>query len=130
MRPEEDPPWLYWMSRAEVTAHCGKSLLQLGQTDQAEPLLEEGVELFDASLVRDRQHFLTHLADCRLRPGPKRDLVAAASTASEALELATGLSSARGTKRVRDLCTQLKPHSQEPAVREFLDRARTLLPAA
>jgi hypothetical protein len=66
------------MSPAEVTAGAGDCLLQLGQSRQATALLDEGIAMFDESFARDRQVYLTHLADALARPGKQRDLDAAA----------------------------------------------------
>ncbi|MGH9175241.1 MAG: transcriptional regulator, partial [Vicinamibacterales bacterium] len=51
---DEDPPWLYWVSQADITSCAGERLLRLGQADQAVILLEEGIPLFDESFVRDQ----------------------------------------------------------------------------
>ncbi len=75
---DEDPPWLYWVSPADITAFAGDCLLQLGQADRAAKLIEEGVDLFDESFTRDRQIYSVHLADALIRPGTQRDLDAAA----------------------------------------------------
>jgi hypothetical protein len=52
---EDDPPWLYWVSPADITAFAGDCLLKLGRPDRAAVLIEEGLKLFDESFVRDRQ---------------------------------------------------------------------------
>lgn len=126
----DEPPWMYWMSRQEVCADSGIALLALGRAERPEPLLSEGIAMLDASLVRDRQLYLTYLADCFLQQDGGRDVDAATGTANEALDLAAGMSSARGTQRIRQVCEQMKPLRRQPAVRELLDRAKSLLPAA
>jgi hypothetical protein len=40
---DEDPPYLYWVGPAEVTAGAGRCLLQLGKADQAAAMLAEGI---------------------------------------------------------------------------------------
>ncbi|MGH3803178.1 MAG: helix-turn-helix transcriptional regulator, partial [Pseudonocardiaceae bacterium] len=59
---DDDPPWLYWVSPADITAFAGNCLLQLGHPERAAALLEEGIDLFDESFVRDRQLYSIHLA--------------------------------------------------------------------
>ncbi|MGQ0777277.1 MAG: hypothetical protein ACT4NY_23160 [Pseudonocardiales bacterium] len=45
LKPDNDLPWLYWMSPANITAGAGNCLLKLGRADQATRLLEEGITL-------------------------------------------------------------------------------------
>ena len=49
-----------------------------GSLVKATALLDEGIAIFDESFARDRQVYLTHLADALARPGKQRDLDAAA----------------------------------------------------
>ncbi|MGH4018247.1 MAG: hypothetical protein ACRDT0_03170 [Pseudonocardiaceae bacterium] len=129
LEPGDDPRWLYWMSPANITAGAGNCLLQLGQPDRATGLLEEGIALFGESLPRDRQIYLTHLADARARPGSQRDLDAAAGLGKAAIDLSGSLASTRSVGRIRDLSRQMQPHAQVPAVRDFLEQAREFLAA-
>jgi hypothetical protein len=124
---DDDPPWLYWVSPADITATAGNCLLQLGQADRAAKLIEEGVDLYDESFTRDRQLYSVHLADALARPGTQRDLDVAASRGITAIQLAEGLDSNRSADLLRDLYHQMKPHATVPAVREFLDRAQGLV---
>jgi DNA-binding XRE family transcriptional regulator len=124
---DDDPPWLYWVSPADITAFAGNCLLQLGQADRAAKLIEEGVDSFDESFARDRQLYSVHLADALARPGTQRDLDAAASRGIAAIRLAEDLDSNRSVGLLRDLSHQMKPHAKVPAVRDFLDRARGLV---
>jgi hypothetical protein len=121
---DDDPPWLYWVSPAEITAAAGRCLQTLGQVDQAAVMLDEGIALFDKSFVRDRTNYLIHLTDVLAQPGPQRDLDAAAERGMLAIDLVESLDSARGNNRLRNLCRQMKPHVKIPAVADFLDRAR------
>ncbi|MGH3929061.1 MAG: hypothetical protein ACRDTF_03690, partial [Pseudonocardiaceae bacterium] len=120
----EDPPWLYWVSQADITSVAGECMLRLGQADRAAALLEEGIPLFDESFVRDRQLFTINLAETLARPGKQRDLDAAASRGMEAIRLTEGLDSNRSADLLRDLSHQLSPHTKVPAVRDFVERAR------
>jgi len=126
LTPDDDPPWLYWMSPANITADAGNCLLQLEQAERATGLLEEGVALFSKSLARDRQNYLIHLADALARPGKQCDLDAAASRGMVAIDLAEGLDSTRSINLIRNLHTQLKPHAKIPTVRDFVERAQGL----
>lgn len=122
-----DQPYLYWVRPAEVTSSAGECLLQLGPSDQAAALINEGIAMdADAPFNRDRQYYLTYLAEARARPGKQRDLEASAALAKQSIDLAAGLDSTLNIGRIRSLAHQLKPHATVPAVREFLDRAKEL----
>jgi tetratricopeptide (TPR) repeat protein len=127
LSPDDDLPFLYWVTPAEVTAYAGQCLLQLGRADQATVLLDDGIALYDESFIRDRQAYLTHLANALSRPGKQRDLDAAASRGTEAIQIAESLNSTYSTDLLRGLYRQMKPHAKVPAVGDFLDRARWLV---
>ncbi len=124
---DEDPPWLYWVSQADITSFAGECLLRLGQADRAAVLIDEGIALFDECFVRDRQLFSIHLADALARPGKQRDLDAAADRGMAAIHLTETLNSRRSTDLLGDFCHQMKPQAKVPAVEDFLDRARGLV---
>jgi tetratricopeptide (TPR) repeat protein len=126
IKQDEDPPYLYWVGSAEVTAGAGRCLLKLGKADQAAVLLEEGIALFDESFVRDRQNYLIRHAEALTHPGPQRDLDAAVERGRAALDLSKNLDSTRGVDRFRDLVAQMRPHTKVPAVRDFMDCTREL----
>jgi len=126
LKPDNDPPWLYWLDPAAIAVGAGNCHLLLGQPDQAAILLSEGIAQFSASFVRDRQLYVTRLAEARARPGKQRDLDAAAALGMESIDLAETLDSNTGAGHLRDLYLHLKPHGTVPAVREFLERAKGL----
>ncbi|HEY2763857.1 MAG TPA: helix-turn-helix transcriptional regulator [Pseudonocardiaceae bacterium] len=126
LTPDDDPPWLYWLDPAIVTANAGTSFLKLGQAEQAVALLDEGMAQFSASLVRDRQIGLVRQAEARTLPGKQRDLDTAAGLGLQSLDLAESLNSTRGAALLRDLYVRMKPHNTIPAVREFLDRVEAV----
>lgn len=101
----------------------------LGQPDQAAELIGQGLTMFDAPFDRDRTNYLIHHAESVAQPGRQRDLDAAAGTGMQAIEMAENLTSSRTVERIRGLAHQLTPHAAVPAVRDFLDRARTLTTA-
>ena len=123
LKPDDDPPWLYWVGPSLIAVRTGDCLLQLGQAEQAAAMLHEGIVRFGESFVRDRQIYTTYLADALARPGKQRDLDAAAGLGMQSIDLAESLDSARGTGLLRDLYFRLKPHGKVPAVRDFLERA-------
>ncbi len=125
--PDGDPPYLYWVTPAEVTYAAGRCLLQLGKADQAVGMLEESVGLLDESFVRDRVIFSIRHAEALTHPGPQQDLDAAVERARAALDLYKNLDSTRGVDRFRDLVDQMRPHTTVPAVRDFVERTRELV---
>jgi hypothetical protein len=127
--PDSDPPWLYWVTPAWITAGAGDCLLRLGQPDRATPLLDSGIALFDESFARDRQFYSIYLATALAQPGPQRDLEAAADRGLVAVRLAESVTSTWGTHRLRDLYLRMQPHVSVPAVADFLEQARGVLAA-
>ena len=127
IKPGQEPTRLYWVNQAHIAVDKGRVLLRLGLADQAVGPLAGGVRQLDGSMVRSRQIFLADWAEALARPGWQRDVEEAAHRGMEAVGLAKGLASTRGTKRIRDLCTQMKPQAKVPVVREFLEQARAVL---
>jgi len=127
LKPDDDPSWLYWLDPTAITVNAGLSMLELGQPDHAVVLLDEGVAQVSAPFVRDRQLFVTRLADARARPGKQHDLDAAVELGMESLDLTESLDSSLAIGRLRDLCLRLKPYAKVPAVRDFLERAKGLV---
>jgi hypothetical protein len=127
LSPDDDLPFLYWVTPAEVTAYAGQCLLQLGHAGQATTLLDDGVALFDESFTRNRQAYVIHLADALSRPGKQRDLDAAAGRGTEAIRIAESLHSTYSTDLLRNLYHQMKPHAKVPSVGDFLEQARGLV---
>lgn len=121
--PDSDPPWLYWVTSAEITAGAGDCLLRLGEPARAVGLFDTGIAMFDQAFVRDRQVYLTHSADALARPGKQHDLEAAVEQGREAIRLAESLTSTRGMDCLRDLCTQIRPYAVIHPVRDFLEQA-------
>ena len=124
LKPDDDPPWLYWLDPAAITANAGTCLLELGQGEQAVALLDDGIAHFSMSFIRDRQILLARQAEARILPGKQRDLEAATGLGLQSLDLAESLDSTRGASRLHDLYVRMKAHDAVPAVREFLERVK------
>lgn len=126
LKPDDDPPWLYWLDPAAIAVGAGSCLLQLGQAERAAAMLGEGIAQFSETFVRDRQVYTTYLADALSRPGKQFDLEAAAGLGMQSIDLAESLDSNTntGTGLLRDLYFRMKPHGKVPAARDFLERAR------
>ncbi len=124
LKPDDEPSWLYWLDPTAITVNAGTCLLELGQSDQGAVLLDEGIAQFSTPFVRDRQIYVTRLADARARPGKQHDLDAAVGLGMESLDLTESLDSRRGAGHLHDLYLRLKPYAKVPAVRDFLERAK------
>ena len=125
-----EPSYLYWVNLAPMTGEVGNALRQLGQADRAVPVLNEAIALFDGSLPRDSLGYRIHLANALTMPGKQRDLDAAVARGMEAIQIVETLDSPRSVGLIRDLGRQMAPHAKVPAVRDFVARARELVPAA
>ena len=122
---DDELAYLYWVRPAVITSGTGDCLLQLGQADRAVALINQGIAMFDAPFDRDRQLYLTDLAEAFARPGKHRDLESAAGKAIEAIQLAENLSSTRSVDRIRYLIQLMKQYANFPPVRDFLEQARS-----
>jgi hypothetical protein len=127
LKPDDDPPWLYWLDPAAIAVNAGSCFLQLGQAEQAVAMFHEGFAQLGESFIREHQLHLTQLADALTRPGKQRDLDAAARLGMQSIDLAESLDSTRGAGLLRDLYFRMKPHGDVPAVRDFLERARGIV---
>jgi tetratricopeptide (TPR) repeat protein len=114
----EDPDWVYWVSRDELDVMAGRCFAELRRPLKAEPLLSAVLTRYDASFARERALYLTWLADTYVWAGEVDQAVA---TATEALELADTVNSARARDRVGVVAGHLNG-IRSGAVRAFTDR--------
>ena len=127
LAPDSGPSWLYWVNPAPMTCEVGNALRQLGRTEQAAVVLENGIAMYDDSRPSGQAGYLIALADVRSRPGKQRDLDVAASHGMEAIRLTETLDSPRLAGLIRNLYHQMTPHATVSAVGDFLERARSLV---
>lgn len=114
-RPEDDPPWIYWMQRPSLTIEVGMAFLTLGQAATAERFLIEGMEQGTAGYGRDRVLALAALAAARLAQG---ELDGALTAGREAAESAAEIDSSRVVDQLHAFTTRLPA---VPAAQEFRD---------
>jgi DNA-binding XRE family transcriptional regulator len=127
LAPDSGPSWLYWVNPAPMTCEVGNALRQLGRTEQAAVVLENGIAMYDDSRPSGQAGYLIALADVRSRPGKQRDLDVAASHGIEAIRLTETLDSPRLVGLIRNLYHDMASHAKVPAVGDFLERARSLV---
>jgi hypothetical protein len=77
--------------------------------------------------VRGRTFNVVLLANAQLQ---QQDLDAACAAGNQAIDLGSGLQSARTIKYIRDLRRRMSKFNTEPVVSDFQARAHELLPAS
>ncbi len=106
----------HWLDAAYVEAQRARSLAALGQYDAAVVGFDQAIRALPASFRRDRGVYLARSAGAQLHAiGPER----AATTASEALSIATSTGSARIFAELASLDGKLSPWSTVAEVAEF-----------
>lgn len=124
-RPEEDPEWIAHFDRAYLAdelAHCHRDLEQPQRSAQH---AQEALRGHPETRVRRRAVDLMLLATAQLH---LREVEQACQTAGQAVELMSGLRSARGSEYLDEFRRRLEPYRGQRAVQEF--QARTLAPTA
>jgi transcriptional regulator with XRE-family HTH domain len=116
-RPEDDPPWIYWMQRPSLTIEVGMAFVVLDQAATAERLLVEGMEQGTAGYGRDRVLALAALSTARLAQG---ELDGALEAGRQAAEAAAEVDSTRVVDQLRAVATHLPAESAAQEFREFL----------
>ncbi|MDT0307291.1 hypothetical protein RM780_09980 [Streptomyces sp. DSM 44917] len=119
----QDPAWVYYFDSAELAAQAGACFVDLGQPEQAEPVLMRALADQAPSYVRDRTIYTIRLARARLQAG---HLDHACDLAAQAAELAHSARSNRGSQEVSALRTSLQPFSSSPAVTALDERIAAL----
>ena len=103
---DEDPAWVHYFDQAKLTVDTGIALGQLGDADAAEPLIAQALRSEPETNLRGRAFHSFWLA--RTQP-QRRQVEAACSTATEALDLALAVDSPRVTGHLLELRHQLAP---------------------
>ncbi|MFC6081602.1 tetratricopeptide repeat protein [Sphaerisporangium aureirubrum] len=125
-RPEEEPEWIRYFDEAYLAAKYAHCFRDLGDGTQAVRYARRSLDM-DGRFVRGRMFNLSLLASAHALCG---ELDEACLAGASALDLATGLQSARTRSYVADLRRRLTPLSAEPVVAALVERAGQLAPAA
>lgn len=120
---DDDPPWTYWVNQAEIDMLTGSCMLDLGRPADAQIKFTQADAAYGPEYVRTHVLYLSRMATAQLQ---QHQVDAACVSASHALDLAAGVHSGRSSDHVRDAVKQLIPYRHEPAVRDLLDRAKTI----
>ena len=124
-RPEEDPAWIGHFDGAYLAdelAHCHRDLEQPRQSARQ---AEEALRGHPETRVRRRAVDLVLLATAQLQ---LKDVEQACETGARAVDLLSGLRSARGAEYLDDFRRRLEPVREQRVVREF--QARSLAEVA
>ncbi|MEH1126653.1 helix-turn-helix domain-containing protein [Micromonospora sp. CPCC 206061] len=114
--PRHDPPWLYWLGDAELSALAGRCLAALGRPLRAEPLLTTA--LTNATGPRSAAVYGAWLARACLDLG---EVERACEVAGGALLDAVRSGSARATAEIDRIRVPLAAHRHVPEAREYTE---------
>ena len=120
-RPEDDPVWVYWLSRDEMDVMAGRCATELRRPKRAEALLRPVLARYDEAHARKSALYASWLAEAYVQ---LREVEAAAAVATRSLLLSARVNSARGRDRVALVRDELQQHQDVRAVRDFEDLYR------
>jgi hypothetical protein len=124
---DDEPPWAWAITPAEVTAEIGHCWQMIGEHAQAEACTTQALRGLGSQFPRSVQLNTVHLAKTLVG---KNELDAALHHARVAVPMAQRLKSTRCTGWIRDFDRALDPHAGEPSVREWRAYLRRELSAA
>ena len=109
-----------------MAAKFGHCFRELGQGDKAELFARRSLDMVDG-YTRGKTFNVVLLANAHLQ---QLNLDEACAVGQQALDLSSGLQSARTVKYIRDLRRGMNKFNKEPVIGEFQSRAHELLPAS
>jgi tetratricopeptide (TPR) repeat protein len=122
---DNEPDWISYFDRPELAAEIAHSLITIGDTTAALPLLDEALSGKNDSRARDRLFCHLNLATAYIK---SEDLDAALAVAETAIPAAQRVMSTRVRSRFRHFRRSLP--SDEPRVTAFAERVRDELAEA
>jgi len=122
-KPEDDPDWVYWLSRGEIDVMAGRCFTELKQPARAEPLLRNATSSYDNALIRENSLYLSWLAEDYVL---LNEIDLAAEIATRVLELGSRADSARTDERLRHLARLLRRYKDSQSAAGFLDQYKDL----
>ncbi|MEU1800099.1 hypothetical protein [Streptomyces sp. NPDC019937] len=121
---DEAPSWVQYFDEAKLLVDAGIALARLGEAQQAEPLIAEGLRRETASRQRGRALHAFWLASAQLQQGKLDD---ACGSAGLALDLTAVIDSPRVVRHIHEFHRRLTPYSRETSVIRFEQRMREVL---
>jgi transcriptional regulator with XRE-family HTH domain len=119
-----DPDWTAWVDETEIGIMTGRCWTVLRRPLRAISALEDALRRYGDDHGRDKSLYLTFLAQAYL---DGREVEAARDALRTAMDLATGVGSARPRDRVDQVVRRLEPHRAVAGVAELLDEAQEWL---
>ncbi|WP_131785215.1 XRE family transcriptional regulator [Protofrankia symbiont of Coriaria ruscifolia] len=127
VRPEDNPPYMYWARRKDVAFSAGEALLSGGNPDEAIPHFEaalDDLDEFDEEVPRDRIEFLTRLGVAHVRTG---DAEKAVALGHEAIAHAMMIESGMTRRDITRLCQEVEQAGHSAEAAGLIDHARGAL---
>ncbi|WP_239329705.1 XRE family transcriptional regulator [Frankia sp. CiP3] len=124
-RPEQDPPWAYWIQPHAIAFSAGDALVSTGRAAEAVPHLRRAVGEV-AGFPRDRILYLTRLGTAHVDTG---EIDQAIEHGHEAIACAALLDSGSARANIRSLCQQIQA-TGHPAAVDLTDHAWSVLATA
>jgi tetratricopeptide (TPR) repeat protein len=123
---DDDPAWLRYFDEAYLAARMAHCFRALGEPAHAERYARRSLRM-DGRFVRGRAFNLSLLATAL---ADQDDIEQACAVGRQALDLTTGLRSARSVRYIKDLQRSLRRRADSAAVQQFTAQAAERLPAA
>ncbi|MBP5938482.1 helix-turn-helix domain-containing protein [Streptomyces acidiscabies] len=123
---DPDPSWVTYFDEPKLIVDTGIAHGRLGEAAIAEPLIADALRQEACANQRGRAFHALWLARTQLDQGK---LEQACHTATQALDMASAVSSERVTGHLREFYDQLAPHRQEPVALAFEAQLRAVLPS-
>jgi len=120
------PDWLRYFDESYMAAKFGHCFRELGQGDKAEHFARRSLDMVDG-YTRGRAFNIVLLANAHLQ---QQNLDEACAVGNQALDLGSGLQSARTVKYIRDLRQRMSKFDKEQVVNDFQTRAQDILPGS
>ncbi|WP_120316715.1 hypothetical protein [Catellatospora citrea] len=120
------PQWIGYFDESYLAAKFGHCFAALGRGDLARRFAERSLDMDGQHYARGKQFNLALLATAHAQAG---DLDQASAVGLQTVDAAEGLDSMRARDYLGELSDRLAKHVGLPAVREFTERARPVLPA-
>lgn len=125
-RPEDEPPWLYWLGEAFLHGNAGAGALELGRAKDAERHNRLAVATLKPELEMDRMEYQAQLARSRVALGEVGHACEAAVQAAAAMRRQNSAYTHQQLTRFR---ADIAPHASSAAVQEFDAKFKDLLAA-
>jgi transcriptional regulator with XRE-family HTH domain len=119
-RHDDDPVWLDFYGPADFANHERNVALTLGDSAAAEDSARDALRFNDpVAYPRNHAIYLVRLSEVLVK---RREIDESVAVATEAVDAASHLDSARVTRGIADTAHALRPFAAEPNVSEFLER--------